>query len=197
MRRRSGRSERLLAGIVIGFAVVGVVVVGALVGTTIRNVPSLTQGVRSKLILNGTLRMPDFPVAFVDGSSTTLYQETDSSDLLVVLFVSVGCAHCEEELMALSGASRPQVSSARIRYLAVCSDPEEILQQFFKEHHSYPAVGRVDSSVLTRLRIDLVPEMVVVNQDHHVVGSIRGFDESITLHELQELLTTSPPQQGH
>ncbi len=191
MRSRGRRSASLLAGIVIGFAVVGVAVAGVLVGATIRSAPSLAQSVRTRLILNGTLRIPDFPVTFMDGSSTTLYQEADASDMLVVSFVSVGCAHCEEELMALSGTSRPQVSSARVRYLAVCSDPEEILRQFFKEHHSYPAIGRVDSSVLTRLHIDLVPEMVVVDQGHHVVGSIRGFDKNITLHELQELLTTS------
>ena len=140
--------------------------------------------------------MPDFPVAFVDGSSTSLYKEVDSSDLLVVSFVSVGCAHCHDELMALTGASRPKVLTARIKYLAVCGDPQEAVRQFFREHQSYPAIGCVEPSVLASLGIDLVPEIIVVDPDHHVVGSIRGFDDESTLAELQKLIATHLSSQG-
>jgi len=78
----SRRSERLVAGLVVGLAAVGIVVLGVLVGAFGRSIPSLISGDKTRLILNGTLAMPDFPVTFVDGSSTTLYREADSSDLL-------------------------------------------------------------------------------------------------------------------
>lgn len=170
--------ERVMRGLLIGLAVIGVVAIGLVAGGFLRTIPSMMTATRVHRVLDGTTPVQDFPITLADGTTTSLYAECSSADDVIVSFVSTGCGQCLEEMHTLS-AGVPHKTGMRVTYLPITSEPQSMLNEYrTSTNHPY-AIGWVSDAVFSSFGIEEVPQLVVVGSNHRVIRHLQGFDASI------------------
>jgi len=163
--------ERVMRGLLIGLAIIGVVAIGLVAGGFLRTIPSMMTAARVRRVLDGTTPVQDFPITLADGTTTSLYAECSSADDVIVSFVSTGCGQCLEEMHTLS-AGVPHKTGMRVTYLPITSEPQSMLNKYrTSTNHPY-AIGWVSDAVFSSFGIEEVPQLVVVGSNHRVIRQL-------------------------
>lgn len=183
-RKRNAGGRALL----IAFAVIGAVALGLVGGALIRAVPGMVAAGRVRRLLRGAVPVPDFTITLPDGTGTSFSRECSLADDVVLSFVSTGCGQCREEMHALSsGLSGPGLR--KIRYLPITSEPQSMILAYGKSAKDTVVIGHVSDALFRTFGIEEVPQLVVVNQNRHVIGHMEGFDAS-TIPTLRKIVAT-------